>query len=275
MKKTLKRLMSGWGKSIACLLAIFAATGAWAETVMTNPVTGETESYDNVFTAGTAEWNNAGNWDTSTTPFITTTYSPALVSGKIATTSTAIDGWTLRVGAYNGASVTWSGGITKIQANNSAAWLTADEDSSITIASFAGKQLESGGDNGVLKLTAANGGSINWSSGLTAASNTTLPFWYYLKGTGTVVYGGNITVANAQVIKMADVTLSGTSQVASKTLVTFGSGTTKTFTADATIKVKNSSGDVVKTLKLSSVNSTGTMFCRPCSSSASTSSALT
>ena len=223
-----------------------------------NPVTGETENYENAFIGGTAEWNSAANWDTLTTPFITTTYSPALVNGKTASTSAAIDGWTLRVGAYNGAAVTWAGGITKIQAGSAGCWLTADETSSITIASFAGNQLE-GSDAYPFKLSSANAGGITWSAGLTSASNTSMPFWYYLKGTGTVVYGGDITVANAQVIKMADVTLSGNEKsVQSKTLVSFGSGTTKTFTADAAIKVKNSSDEVVRTVNLSSVNSTGT-----------------
>ena len=222
-----------------------------------NPVTGETENYENAFIGGTAEWNSSANWDTSTTPFITTTYSPALVNGKTVSTSAAIDGWTLRVGAYNGAAVTWSGGITKIQAGSVGCWLTADETSSITIASFAGNQLE-GSDSVPFKLSSANAGGITWSAGLMSASNTTLPFWYYLKGTGTVVYGGDITVANAQVIKMADVTLSGNEKsVQSKTLVSFTSST-PTFTADAAIKVKNSSDEVVRTVNLSSVNSTGT-----------------
>ena len=243
--------------SAAVMLAAgaLAPAAAFAET-KTNPVTGASETYENVFTGGAGgtatEWNSADNWDTSTTPFITTTYSPALVNGKTASTSAAIDGWTLRVGAYNGAAVTWAGGITKIQAGSAGCWLTADETSSITIASFAGNQLE-GSDAYPFKLSSANAGGITWSAGLTSASNTSLPFWYYLKGTGTVVYGGDITVANAQVIKQADITLSGTSQVASKTLVTFGSGTTKTFTADATIKIKNSNGDVLKTVYLTSV----------------------
>ena len=234
---------------------------AKADFAMTNPVTGETETYENTFTRENAEWNSAANWDTSTTPFITTTYSPALVSNKTASTSTAIDGWTLRVGAYNGASVTWSGGISKIQAGSEGCWLTADETSSITIASFAGNQLE-GSDSAPFKLSSAKAGGITWSAGLTAASNTTLPFWYYLKGAGTVVYGGDITVANAQVIKQADITLSGTLQVAYKTLVTFGSGTTKTFTADATIKRFTSNGgdleDLSNDAHLATVNTTGT-----------------
>ena len=252
--------------SNAC--TIFAAVAFFALPVVAkadieNPVTGETETYVNTFTGGTdgtaTEWDSAGNWDTGNTPFISGNYDPALVNGAVTvSTSTAIDGWTLRVGAYNGAAITWSGGITKIQAGSVGCWLTADETSSITIASFAGKQLE-GSDAYPFKLSSANAGGITWSAGLTSASNTSMPFWYYLKGTGTVVYGGDITVANAQVIKQADVTLSGTSQVASKMLVTFGTGTTKAFTADATIKVYGIDGTTLKKLvSVGSVRAAGT-----------------
>lgn len=247
-------------KGIMLCLILCAATQAWANTGKENPVTGETEIYVNTFSGVTTEWNETTNWDTSTKPFIESTYSPALVVGKTASTSVAIDGWTLRVGAYNGANVTWSGGIRKIQASSVGCWLTADETSSITIASFAGKQLE-GSDSAPFKLTSANAGGITWSAGLTSTSsadNQKIPFWYYLKGTGTVVYGGDVTVGNAQVIKQADITLTGTSRVASKTLVTFGSGTTKAFTADAIIKVMNSSGEVVATKTLKAVTSGST-----------------
>ena len=88
----------------AAIAAVFFTPTASAVVIggdIENPVTGETESYENIFTGETAEWNNAANWDTSTTPFITTTYSPALVNGaKTVSTSTAIDGWTLRVYDY-------------------------------------------------------------------------------------------------------------------------------------------------------------------------------
>ena len=250
--------------AIATVFFTPVASAAVASGDMENPVTGETETYVNTFTGsgGTTEWNSTGNWDTGNTPFISGNYDPALVNGSMTvSTSTEIDGWTLRVGAYNGAQVTWAGGISKIQAGSAGCWLTADETSSITIASFAGNQLE-GSDSAPFKFFSANAGGITWSAGLTAASNTTLPFWYYLSGVGTVVYGGDITVANAQVIKQADITLSGTSQVASKTLVTFGSGTTKTFTADATIKRFTTTGGDLEDLSddahLAEINTTGT-----------------
>ena len=244
LKGALTRIAAMAIAAVFTPVASAATTGGDKE----NPVTGETETYANIFTGETAEWNSAGNWqlkEESKVPFVSSgNFDPALVDDKTVSTSTAIDGWTLRVGAYHNASVTWSGGITKIQAGSVGCWLTADETSSITLA-FNGnsKQLE-GSDTYPFKLSSANAGGITWTSGLADAGNTTLPFWYYLKGAGTVVYGGAITVANAQVIKQADITLSGnaTKSVQSKTLVTFGSGTTKTFTADATIKRLDSDG---------------------------------
>ena len=224
-----------------------------------NPVTGETETYANTFTESDGEWNDASNWSSDTVPLVSGgNYNSSLVDGATTYTSTQIDGWTPRVGAYNGATIQWNGGISKIQAGSVGAWLTADATSTITIASFGGNQLE-GSSTYPLKLSSANAGGIAWSAGLTSASNTSLPFWYYLKGDGTVVYGGDITVANAQVIKQADVTLTGTSQVSSKTLVTFGSGTTATFTADATVKVYDTDGTTLATTQYPiTVNTTGT-----------------
>ena len=258
MIKMMNRITSTAMLAVAFILC---ATSAWAED-KENPVTGETETYSNIFTGGTSsEWNLADNWtlaNESKVPFVSSgDYNAALVDGKTATSSsTAIDGWQLRVGAYNGATVTWSSGITKIQASNTGCWFTADETSSITIASFANKQLE-GSDTYPFKLSSANAGGITWSAGLTGANNTSLPFWYYLKGTGTVVYGGDITVANAQVIKQADVSLSGSSKsIENKDLVTFGSGTTKAFTADASVSIKQS--NVAKTTRtLKSVTAGG------------------
>ena len=253
--------------AVMAIAAVFftpLASAAMASGEMENPVTGETETYVNTFTGGAdgtaTEWNSADNWDTSVKPFIADgNFDASLVNGKTATTTTQLEGWTPRIGAYNGAVVTFSGGINKVQADSVGAWLTADDTSSITIASFGGAQLE-GSSTYPFKLSSAKAGGITWSAGLTAASNTTLPFWYYLKGAGTVVYGGDITVANAQVIKQADVTLSGTSQVASKTLVSFGSGTTKTFTADAAIKVYGTDGTTLEgTVNLATVNTTGTI----------------
>ena len=256
MKRTIEillRLVAPPARTVALFLAAGAAGGAWASTKMTNPVTGQEETYANTFTGGTSsEWDEASNWDTSVKPFVTGNYEASLVDGKTASTSTAVDGWTLRVGAYNGASVSWNGGITKIQAGTAGCWLTADGSSSITIASFGEKQLE-GSSTYPLKLSSAKAGGITWNCGLTATSSGSdklIPFHYYIDAIhdGTVVYTGNITVGNAQVIKQVNVKLTGNSQVSSKTLVTFGSGTTKAFTADAAIKFYDADGTTLKKL---------------------------
>ena len=244
------------------LAALYLAfpLAARADVVKTNPVTGETETYVNAFIGTTAEWNAAGNWDTGNVPSVSGgDFNASLVTNKAVSTSTAIDGWTLRVGAYDGASITWNGGITKIQGSTAGCWLTAGETSKITIASFAGGQLENNGNAVVFKLTSANAGGITWSSGLSSNSGyQNLEFQYYLGGDGTVVYGGDVTVNNPQVIKQADITLSGTSQVTNKTLVTFGTGTTTSFSADAVIKRLNSSGtDLRNNAVLTELNTTG------------------
>ena len=262
----MRNLFTWAAARIVAAFALALPFAAIAEVQMTNPVTGETETYENIFVGTSGEWNSADNWtlkETGKVPFVSDgNYDPAVVTGQNVTAETPIDGWTLRVGAYNNARIFWagdnvSGGITKIQSdtiggNNTGCWLTADETSLILIDSFAGEQLE-GSDSAPFKLSSAKANGIVWVNGITNASNTTLPFWYYLKGNGTVAYNGPLTVANAQVIKQADITLSGTLQVASKTLVTFGFGTTKAFSADASIKVKNANGDVVRTVPLTSV----------------------
>ena len=243
----IQKLTKATTRLLAILFAMFATGEAWAATNMTNPVTGATEAYENVFTGGTegtaTEWNSAENWtlkESDKVPFVSGgNYDPALVDGKTVSTETAIDGWTLRVGAYNGAAVTWNGGITKIQAGSAGCWLTADETSSITITSFAGNQLE-GSDTYPLKLSSANAGGITWSAGLTSTSSgdgKRIPFWYYLKGSGTVVYGGAITVANVQVIKQADASLSYPAEkiVRRKKLVSFTSSSVRFKTSDSTV----------------------------------------
>ena len=257
----MSKLFNWAAARIVVAFALALPLVAMADVQMTNPVTGETETYENTFVGGSGKWNSAENWtlkESDKVPFVSGgNFAPALVTGKVVTATAAIDGWTLRVGAYNGATVYWNGGITKIQASTVGCWLTADEESVIEIKSFAGNQLE-GSDSLPLKLSSAKDGGITWVGGITNATNATLPFWHYLKGSGTVVYCGDITVANAQVIKMADVALSGNAKsVQSKTLVTFGSGTTKTFTADAEIKIKDGD-EVIKTVYLASVTAGAT-----------------
>ena len=224
-----------------------------------NPVTGETEDYTWSF-VGTDTWNGTGYWRNSSganpsgTPAKSgeNTWDPILFDGSNINinASMSVEGWNLRMGLYNGATVTMNT-FVKYQGDTTM-WMTVDEKSQLTVGGFGGGNIT---DGQVIKLSVAKANGITWNVGLTSgnANNT---FEYYLKGAGSVSYQA-VSAANHK-IKMADVTLSGNEKsVQSKTLVSFTSST-PTFTADAAIKVKNSSDEVVRTVNLSSVNSTGT-----------------
>ncbi len=224
-----------------------------------NPVTGETEDYTWSF-VGTDTWNGTGYWRNSSganpsgTPAKSgeNTWDPILFDGSNINinASMSVEGWNLRMGLYNGATVTMNT-FVKYQGDTTM-WMTVDEKSQLTVGGFGGGNIT---DGQVIKLSVAKANGITWNVGLTSgnANNT---FEYYLKGAGSVSYQA-VSAANHK-IKMADVTLSGNEKsVQSKTLVSFTSST-PAFTADAAIKVKNSSDEVVRTVNLSSVNSTGT-----------------
>ena len=224
-----------------------------------NPVTGETENYTWSF-VGTDTWNGTGNWRNSSganpsgTPAKSgeNTWDPILFEGSNININAgmSVEGWNLRMGLYNGATVTMNN-FVKYQGDTTM-WMTVDEKSQLTVGGFGGGNITA---NQVIKLSVAKANGITWNANLTSgnANNT---FEYYLKGAGSVSYQ-TVSAANHK-IKMADVTLSGNEKsVQSKTLVSFTSSS-PTFTADAAIKVKNSSDEVVRTVNLSSVNSTGT-----------------
>jgi hypothetical protein len=107
-----------------------------------------------------------------------------------------------------------------------------------------------GQDGKTLTYYVANEQGVTWNADLDSGWDQGLTMNYYLAGEGSVAY--QKLERAAQVIKQADVALSGNEKsVQSKTLVSFTS-TDKTFTADAAIKVKN--GDnVLKTVYLTSV----------------------
>ena len=230
-----------------------------ADFTKTNPVTGETENYTWKF-VGTDTWNGTGNWQNSSganpsgTPAKSgeNTWDPILFDGDTINinASMSVEGWNLRMGLYNGANITMNT-FVKYQGDTTM-WMTVDESSQLTIGGFGGGNITA---NQVIKLSVAKANGITWNVNL-ASGNANNTFEYYLKGAGSVSYQA-VSAANHK-IKMADVTLSGNEKsVQSKTLVSFTSST-PTFTADAAIKVKNSSDEVVRTVNLSSVNSTGT-----------------
>ena len=245
---------------LAASLAFAAALpmSAVADTAKANPVTGETETYTWKF-VGTDTWGQTQYWQDSGSnppsgvPAKTSdnTWDPILFDGNTININDAdlsVEGWNLRMGLYNGATVTINN-LVKYQGDTTM-WTTVDESSQLTIGGFGGGNITA---NQVIKLSVAKANGITWTANLTSgnANNT---FEYYLKGAGSVSYQA-VTAANHK-IKMADVTLTGTSQVSHKTLVSFTSA--PTFTADASIKVLNGS-TVVATKALTAVNTTATL----------------
>ena len=270
----IQKLTKATTRLLAILFAMFATTGAWADFAKTNPVTGATENYTWKF-VGTDMWNGTQYWKDSDDNNPSGDGVPAKTSGGDIwepilfdnndpgntiniNASMSVEGWNLRMGLYNGANITLQR-LVKLQ-SGVATWFTVDESSTLTIAGMDNNKLE--GSN-PLCLYSARANGITWTPALSNSAIGTgvqMPIYYYLAGDGTVAFNGGITLTSAQVIKQADVTLSGAvglKKVYSKTLVSFASSSTSTFSADATINVKNSLSEVVRTVNLSSINTTG------------------
>ena len=257
MKRTIERVRTAAILAVTCLL--FVAGNAWADFEKTNPVTGETENYTWKFVGtntwnGTQYWQNSSGANPSSVPAKTgeNTWDPILFDGNTINIQAgmSVEGWNLRMGLYNGANVRlntfvkWQGDTTM--------WVTVDDTSKFTVGGFGKGNIA---NNQVVKCSTTRQNGIEWLVNLESTGNANNTFEYYLKGAGSVSYQA-VSAANHK-IRMADVTLSGGAKsVQSKTLVSFTS-TDKTFTADATIKVKDGD-DVLKNVYLTSVTADAT-----------------
>ena len=234
---------------------------SWADAITTvNPVTGETETYTYKYVGQSSTWT-ATDWQNDADPVAnpdnapqtpsSNVWDPILIYGSYTLTAPTLEGWAIRLGLYNGAQVTVPT-LNKIQASTTM-WFTVDATSKLTLSLPGTGHL---GDNQNVNFYVAAPQGLVFNSDFATSQNDTDTFNYYLAGRGSVSFQG--ISAGTHKIKMADVTLTGTSQVPSKTLVSFAS-TTKTFTADAAIKVYDTDGTtLVKTVYLATVNTTGT-----------------
>lgn len=263
MKQLIKNV-----KRLALALCLAAPIVSWAGFDRTNPVTGETETYTWKF-VGTDTWNGSQYWEDSTGANPANGGVPAKTSGGNVwypilfdnndpgktisiNAGMSVEGWNLRMGLYNGARVQMNN-LQKLQGDTTM-WMTVDETSQLTVGGFANGNIAG---NQVINLYVAKANGITWTVNLATSGTANNTFEYYLKGDGCVSYK-EVSAANHK-IKMADVTLSGGEKsLQHKTLVSFTSSS-KAFTADATIKVKNSSGDVVATKNLYSISSACTI----------------
>ena len=143
-----------------------------------NPVTGETENYTWSF-VGTDTWNGTGNWRNSSganpsgTPAKSgeNTWDPILFEGSNININAgmSVEGWNLRMGLYNGATVTMNT-FVKYQGDTTM-WMTVDEKSQLTVGGFGGGNIT---DGQVIKLSVAKANGITWNVNLTSgnANNT-------------------------------------------------------------------------------------------------------
>ena len=234
---------------------------SWADAITTvNPVTGETETYTYKYVGQSSTWT-ATDWQNDADPVAnpdnapqtpsSNVWDPILIDGSYTLTAPTLEGWAIRLGLYNGAQVTVPT-LNKIQASTTM-WFMVDATSKLTLSLPGTGHL---GDNQNVNFYVAAPQGLVFNSDFATSQNDTDTFNYYLAGRGSVSFQG--ISAGTHKIKMADVTLTGTSQVPSKTLVSFAS-TTKTFAADAAIKVYDTDGTtLVKTVYLATVNTTGT-----------------
>ena len=262
MRKTMKKLTHGASRLLVLALGLGLASTAWADFQKTNPVTGEAENYTWKF-VGTDTWDGTGYWKNSSDANPSgvpaksggNTWDPILFDGNTINivASMSVEGWNLRLGLYNGANVRlnsfvkWQGGTTM--------WVTVDDTSKFTVGAFGKGNIA---DNQVLKCSTTRENGIEWLVNLESTGNANNTFEYYLAGAGSVSYQ-SVSAANHK-IKMADVTVSGkkAKSLKHKTIVSFTSSS-KTFTADATIKIKNSSGTVLGSKSLSKMATASTL----------------
>ena len=241
--------------AIAAVFFTPVASAATSSGDMDNPVTGETKTYDYKYVgSGTwtaSDWQDANGAALAAAPGTDNSnlWGSMLVNCSDPISVAQLNGWELQLGVFGGANVTvgelgyWTG--------SESCFAAVDNASSLTISATTGKNW-----NNTVKFYVANRSGITFTSAFAPANpNGTGNINYYLKGSGSVTYSDSLGGGVGHVIKQADITLSGTSQIAYKPLVSFTS-TTKTFTADAIIKRLNSSGtDLGNDARLTSVPS--------------------
>ena len=237
-------------------LAALAAGGAGAATDKTNPVTDDNQSYTYNYT-GSGAWT-ASDWDPapSAVPQASGSgvWDSLLIDGNVAVTAPAhVEGWSFRIGLFGGATLT----VPYIRYWNGTAYAVVDTGSKLTIQSIN----TSDNWNATVNYYVAAAGGITYTCAFNPTVTANAIYNYNLKGAGSVVYELAVS-RGSHVIKQADVTLSGnaTPSVESKMLVSFGSGTTATFTADAAIKVYDTDGTtLVETVNLAEVKTAPTL----------------
>jgi len=262
MKKVIERIRTA--ASLAVLLALDLASAGLADATANNPVTGASESYTYKYVGSESDstWEAVANWRNAddTAYSVASGLAPNLSDSNVWTpllffdgstfasgasksvSATTIEGYMLNLGIFNGAQVTigtlskWQGGC-KVRVD--------DNSSSLTISALGSKTY-----GGAVDYYVAGANGVTYSCAFNKDGNT---HNYYLTGAGSVSY--QAISAGTHVIKQADVALDGgTKARKSKTLVSFTSSSIS-FSADATIYVKDSGGTTKRTITATQITS--------------------
>ena len=236
-------------KGVVLGLALCASTRVRADFTMTNPVTGENQSYTWKYVGTDSVWNSKSNWQKSDGANPTVDkgagihggpYEPFYFdnAGVVTAPGTdinvdAVEGWNLRIGVYNGTTAI----ISKLEkiAGGSAGdrWISVDSTSKLIISRGTGQITN---DKAMKYYVAAAGGIVFTNDFTSAGGAAGCDIYYNLAGAGSVVYK-DLGVCN-HYIKRADVTLThpNTKRISYKKLVSFTSST-KTFKTASDSKV--------------------------------------
>ena len=226
---------------LALFMAVFATSHAWAVFTMTNPVTGENQSYTWKYVGTDGVWNSKDNWQNSDGGNPTQDKGAGIHGGPydafyfdnagvVTAPGTdinvdAVEGWNLRIGVYNGTTAKISK-LEKIAGGSGGdRWISVDSTSKLIISRGTGQITN---DKAMKYYVAAAGGIVFTNDFTSAGGAAGCDIYYHLAGAGSVVYK-DLGVCN-HYIKRADVTLThpNTKQRRYKKLVSFTSST-KTF----------------------------------------------
>ena len=223
-------------KGIMLCLILCAASAAWADFIVANPVTSATQNYTWKYVGSkNAQWDQNNSWQNdlignpsnSKIPGVST-YEPFYFddAGNVSeqkTDGNCVNGWNLRMGLFNGTTNTISK-LGKLQGGQSM-WISVDATSQLIISAWGAGNVDNASNSGNAQMTfnVASADGIKFNCNF-EKSGARVDFHYYFTGAGSVDYK-KVNIGN-HYIKRADVALSHPAAKALlyKKLISFSNG---------------------------------------------------
>lgn len=216
-----------------------------ADVTRENPARpGETQGFTYVFTGEKNDkWEAVENWLTSASnrwrdydgeaaPGVTNNYDTILIDGNLMTkvtkgkdgykrvTAESLDGWNLRIGAFNGAYLTINL-LGKLQ-SDAQCWLMVDDSSKIVV-----KNRGSGNNSNPVNMYVAAADGVVFETDFDFSKHSANTVNYYLSGEGSVKYAAGVTTgthAIKGVVLAKGLPKSNIKRLITRRLVSFASG---------------------------------------------------